>query len=235
MNSHFHKYTSAGGTPARTGLLSAPRLTFLPPWGISAVSVGCTGRITHFPFLPWPVAPTQSRCGLHGVACVPTDRPSPKLSSFRIKNGPARVSPADVDVDPEAKPARATRSTQAALWRLLEPRLQLGLSHLPVSKASRAQDVLKTAAGQLVGRGAALGAGEEAEERRCVVSAGWRRRLLGRWSPRPPRPPFLLSIQRGGGRGDTSTHSTSSHFLAHLHPHRSLPTLREGTAPQLYR
>ena len=41
------------------------------------------------------------------------------------------------------------------------------------------------------------------------------------------------------GQGDlgshASTHSTSSHFLAHLHPHRSLPTPREGTAPQLYR
>ena len=98
------------------------------------------------------MAPTQSPCSLGGVACGPMDQPSPKLSSFRIRNAPAQVSPADVDVDSEAKPAWATRNTQAALWCLLEPRLQLGLSHLLVSKASRAQDVLKMAGGQRVGQ-----------------------------------------------------------------------------------
>ena len=45
---------------------------------------------------------------------------------------------------------RGTR--RLALWCLLEPRLQLGLSHLLVSKASRAQDVLKMAGGQRVGQ-----------------------------------------------------------------------------------
>lgn len=154
------------------------------------------------------MAPTQSRCGLRGVACVPTDRPSPKLSSFRIKNGPARVSPADVDVDPEAKPARATRSTQAALWRLLEPRLQLGLSHLPVSKASRAQDVLKTAAGgaRSCPGGRRGGRGEAVRGIRGVEKAA-----AGPVVPAAPTPtiPSVHPAWRGAGGHQHAQHQLS--------------------------
>ena len=194
-----------------------------------AVSVGCTGRITRFPFLPWPVAPTQSPCSLGGVACGPMDQPSPKLSSFRIRNAPAQVSPADVDVDSEAKPAWATRNTQAC------PVVPAGATAPTGAESPAGEQGFPSPGRPEDGRRAAGGAGEEAEERGCAESAGWRRRLLGRWSPRPPRPPSLLSIQRGGGQGDpgshASMHSTSSHFLTHHHPHRSLPTPREGTAP----
>lgn len=51
----------------------------------------------------------------------------------------------------------AVRNTQASRWHLLEPRLRLGLSHLPLGKASRARGVLKMAGGQLAGRRAAPG------------------------------------------------------------------------------
>lgn len=88
---------------------------------------------------------------------------------------------------------------QAARWHLLEPRLQLGLSHLLLGKASRARDVLKTARGQLAGRGAALGDTRGGRGGGCAASSGWRRQLLGWWSPRSPRPPSLLSIRRGSG------------------------------------
>ena len=56
-----------------------------------------------FPFSPLACGshaePLQSPWRTHGQA-------KPQVSSFRIKNGPSRVSPKDVDVDSVAKPAR---------------------------------------------------------------------------------------------------------------------------------
>ena len=179
-------------------LLRALRLTFLPPWPVSAAAVGCTGWMRRFPFLPWPVAPTQSPCSLRGV---PTDRPSPKFRPLGSRTGLLGSPPRMWTWTQWPSQPGATRNMQAARGHLLEPRLQLGLSHLLLGKASGARDVLKTARGQLAGRGAALGDRRGGRGGGCAVSAGRRRRLLGWWSPRPPRPPSLLSIQCGSGGG----------------------------------
>lgn len=133
----------------------------------------------------------------------------------------------------------AVRNTQASRWHLLEPRLRLGLSHLPLGKASRARGVLKMAGGQLAGRRAAPG------DRRGGRGEGGARCPKGGegscWPavptvPTPTVPPVYPVWLGGGGPGShASTDSSSSRFLAHLHPHHSPPTPREGMAPQLYR
>lgn len=197
------------------------------------------GQITRFPFLPWPVAPTQSPCGLRGVACVRTDRPSPKLLSFRIKNGPAWVSPTDVDMDSVAKPARG-REEHAGLpvapagatapTRAESPALGQGFPSPGCPEDGR----------RAAGRAESCPRGQERRQRRggCAVSEGWRRQLLagGPHSPHAHCPSCLSCVAGGGGPGShASTDSSSSRFLAHLHPHHSPPTPREGMAPQLYR
>lgn len=212
----------------RTRLLRALRLTFPPLWPISAVAVGCTGRITRFPFLPWPVAPTQSPCGLRGVACVRTDRPSPKLLSFRIKNGPAWVSPTDVDMDSVAKPARgceehaglpvapagATAPTGAE-----SPALGQGFPSPECPEDGR----------RAAGRAESCPRGQERRQRRggCVVSAGWRRQLLGRWSPQPPRPLSLLSILRSREGGAQALMPAQTAPALASSPTSILTTLRQ--------
>ena len=137
------------------------------------------------------------------------NRPSPKLLSFRTRNAPAQVSPADVDVDSEAKPAWATRNTQAALWYLLEPQLQLGLSHLLVSKVSRAQDVLRTAGGQRVG--------QERRQRRGGARYPWAGEG-GCWAGGPSCPP---SAAGAGGPGLSCQHA--QHQLSLPRPPPSSP------------
>lgn len=67
---------------------------------------------------------------------VCTHGPAKPQASFRIKNGACLGLPHRCGHGLSGQALRGMRNTQASRWHLLEPRLRLGLSHLPLGTAS---------------------------------------------------------------------------------------------------